>query len=122
MACQSPMLRDVMDRERATKVLRLDRVILARALGIVASPLALQRPLPLHCPALSFDLAQCSHSHVAGVVGPGAATAVGTSISRVLQDLDLAGTVSRAPDYVMRPRIEKRSHRQQQVATHADST
>src|ERR1700733_3488758 len=47
-------------RERAT--LRLDGVILAtRVLGIVASPLALQRPLPLHCPAPSFDLAQCSH-------------------------------------------------------------
>ena len=37
-------------------------VILAtRALGIVASSLAFQRPLPLHCPALGFDLAQCSH-------------------------------------------------------------
>lgn len=42
---------------------------------------------------------------------------VGTSISRVLQDLDHAGTVSRAPNHVMRRRTEKRSHWQQQVAT-----
>src|SRR4051794_13957293 len=42
---------------------------------------------------------------------------VGTSIGRVLQDLDDAGTVSHSPNHLMWRRTEKRPHWQHQVAT-----
>ena len=54
-----PLFPGPLQRASHQAVLGLHGVILApRALGVVASPLALERPLPLHRPGLLFDLAQ----------------------------------------------------------------